>query len=76
MSAQSPELQAKIQLWRNKAREGTLTQAEMREAIAALRADRAQVPVATGGSKTPKSKPASRKTKPSGDDLFNELENL
>ena len=36
--AQSPEMQAKIQLWRQKAREGTLTQDEMREAIAALRA--------------------------------------
>ena len=75
MSAQSPELQMKIQEWRAKAREGTLTQEEMREAIAALRKDRGSVTQATAGSKTTRTRTAAAK-KPDGDDLLSELEGL
>ncbi len=73
MSAQSPELQLKIQQWRDKARQGTLTIDEMREAIAALRKDRSSIPQATAGSKVSKARTAAAK-KPSGDDLLSELE--
>lgn len=75
MSAQSPELQMKIQEWRAKAREGALTQDEMREAIAALRKDRGSVAQATAGSKTTAARKAAAK-KPDGDDLLSELEGL
>jgi hypothetical protein len=75
MSAQSPEIQLKIAEWRAKARAGTLTQDEQREAIAALRADRGQIAQATGGSRTTKSAAAKAK-KPDGDALLNELEGL
>lgn len=75
MSAQSPELQLKIQMWRQKAREGTLTQDEMKEAIAALRKDRGSVAQATAGSKVSRSRSTAAK-KPNGDDLLSELEGL
>jgi len=75
MSAQSPELQMKIQEWRAKAREGTLTQDEMREAIAALRKDRGSVTQATAGSRTTATRKAAAK-KPDGDDLLSQLEGL
>ena len=73
--AQSPELQLKIQEWRAKAQAGTLTQDEMREAIAALRKDRAGVQQATAGSRVTKTKTAAGK-KPDADDLLSELEGL
>lgn len=76
MSAQSPDLQAKIQLWRAKAREGTLTQDEMREAILALRRDRLSISApATAGSKVNRTR-AVAKAKPNSDDLLAELDNL
>ncbi len=76
MSAQSPDLQAKIQLWRAKAREGTLTQDEMREAILALRRDRLSISTpSTAGSKVNKAR-AITKAKPNGDDLLAELDAL
>ena len=73
--AQSPEMQAKIQLWRQKAREGTLTQDEMREAIAALRQDRVG---AAGVSAASREKKATAKAKKNvnSDDLLNELDGL
>lgn len=74
MSAQSPELQLQILQWRAKAREGTLTQDEMREAIRALRADRGATAQAVAGSKVTKSR-AAAKAKPNGDDLLNEFLN-
>lgn len=75
MAAQSPELQLKIAQWRDKARQGTLTQDEMREAIAALRSDRTSIPQATAGSKVTKARTAASK-KPDSDDLLSELEGL
>ena len=73
--AQSPEMQAKIQLWRQKAREGTLTQDEMREAIAALRQDR--VGAATTSEKSREKRATTRaKANINSDDLLGELDNL
>ena len=73
--AQSPEIQAKIQLWRQKAREGTLTQDEMREAIAALRQDRTS---AAGVSAVAKERKATSRAKANinSDDLLGELDSL
>ena len=73
--AQSPEMQAKIQLWRQKAREGTLTQDEMREAIAALRQDRVG---AASVSATSREKRATTRAKANinSDALLGELDNL
>ena len=73
--AQSPEMQAKIQLWRQKAREGTLTQDEMREAIAALRQDRGGA--AATSEKSREKKATSRaKANVNSDDLLSELDGL
>jgi len=73
--AQSQELQAKIQLWRQKAREGTLTQDEMREAIAALRQDR--VGAAATSEKSREKRATTRaKANINSDDLLGELDNL
>lgn len=73
--AQSQELQAKIQLWRQKAREGTLTQEEMREAIAALRQDRIG---AAGTSATSRERKAAARAQKNvnSDDLLSELDGL
>ena len=67
--AADTETQLKVLSWRQKAREGTLTIDEMKEAIKFLRAGRAMTPTATGGSKTRKAA-----AKPNGDDLLSELE--
>jgi len=75
MAAQSPELQMKVQQWRQKARDGTLTQAEMSEAVAALRTDRGATPQATAGSRVSAGRKAAAK-KPNGDDLLSELEGM
>lgn len=73
--AMSPEMQAQIQLWRQKAREGTLTQDEMRQAIAALRADR--VGAAGVSEKSREKKAATRAKKDiNSDDLLGELDSL
>lgn len=74
-AAQSPEIQLKIQEWRAKAREGSLTQDEMREAIAVLRKDRGAIPSATAGSKTTRERKAAA-AKPDSDALLGELDNL
>lgn len=71
MSDPTLNISIKVAEWRQKAREGTLTLDETREAIKFLRAGRSLVAAATGGSKTSKAKP-----KPSGDDLLSELEGL
>ena len=73
--AQSHEMQAKIQLWRQKAREGTLTQDEMREAIAALRQDRVAAAGVSTASRAKKSATAAKKAVNS-DDLLSELDGM
>jgi len=73
--AQSPELQLNIQLWRQKARDGTLTQEEMRQAIQALRKDRGAISQSTAGSRTTKARKVAG-NKPDADDMLKELEGL
>ena len=73
--AQSPEIQAKIQLWRQKARDGTLTQDEMREAIAALRQDRVGASAVSAKSRATKAG-AKAKANVNSDDLLNELDGI
>lgn len=69
------DLQLKVAEWRAKARAGTLTLEETREAIKVLRAGRSLIAAASGGSKTNKTAKA-KAAKPSGDDLLSELEGL
>lgn len=70
----SPETQAKIALWRQKAVEGTLTKEEMREALVLMRGERRSAAVASETAR----KTAARKVKPQldGDDLLAELAGL
>lgn len=72
MSAQSPELQAKIAIWRQKAIEGTLTAEEMKEAIVALRQGRVSAAATSDASRRAKAKVAI----PTADDLLSELGDL
>lgn len=71
----TPEMQAKIQLWRQKAREGTLTQDEMREAMAALRQERVNA-AATSEKSRAKKATTRAKANINSDDLLGELDNL
>lgn len=73
--ALSPEAQAKVQLWRQKAREGTLTQDEMREAIVTLRQDRVAAAGVSAASRAKKSATAAKKAVNS-DDLLSELDGM
>lgn len=66
----SPEVQAKVHLWRQKARDGTLTQDEMREAIVALRGDRTAAHATSAKAKAGRKKPVN------SDDLLAELDGL
>lgn len=75
MSAQTQEIQFRIQELRAKAANGLLTMDETREAIKLMRGSRSTVPTAAGGSKVTKAK-AAAKAKPNGDDLLTELEGL
>lgn len=70
----SPEIQAKVQLWRQKCREGTMTLDEYKEAIQFLRANRT---VASQTSDKARAKRVAAKAAPvSGEDLLGELEGL
>lgn len=66
----SPEVTMQIQIWRQRAREGTLTQDEMREAIKLMRADRVSAAETSAKSKAKKAPTAVV----SGDDLLKQLE--
>ena len=68
----TPEMSSQISLWRQKAADGTLTQAELKEAVIALRGDRKGAAVASDKSRTAKAKAVV----PSADDLLAELEGL
>ena len=72
MSAQSPELQSKIAIWRQKALDGTLTESEAKEAILALRGDRVSSAYASEGARRKVAKAAI----PDADDLLGELGEL
>lgn len=63
----SPELQAKISLWRQKSADGTITDAELREAVTLLRGERKTATVASA-----KRKKAAVEVK-SADDMLSEL---
>lgn len=65
----SPELASKIEIWRAKALNNTLTKDEMREAIIALRADRVGASVASDKSRTSKRKADA----PNAIDLLGEM---
>ena len=68
----SPELQASISIWRQKAANGTLTQDEMKKAILALRADRVGAQIASDKSRRAKAKVEI----PSAQSLLDELGGL
>lgn len=68
----TPELQAKIVSWRRAAVDGTLTQEQMIEAIAALRAGRKSAAIASDTARTKAAKAAI----PNADDLLAELKGL
>jgi hypothetical protein len=63
------DIQTKVQIWRQKCTNGTITLEEMREAISYLRADRKAASAAAVKTKATKAKPNS-------DDLLKELEGL
>ena len=65
----SPELNAKIAIWRAKALDNRLTPDDMREAIAAMRQDRVGTSIA---SETSRRKKAIVEI-PSADDMLGEL---
>lgn len=66
----SPEMMVKVAEWRTKAREGTLTQDEMREAIVFLRGERTAAQPSATSRKSPSKAPVDSKS------LFDELDNL
>lgn len=66
------DLQLKVAEWRAKARAGTLTLDETRDAIKVLRSGRAAVAQASAGTKARKAKEPAK----SGEDLLSELEGL
>jgi hypothetical protein len=61
-----------VNIWRAKAREGTLTKEEMRLAIEAMRASRGKTIPASGGTKV-KAAAKAKAAKPNADDLLGEL---
>jgi hypothetical protein len=65
----SPELQAKISLWRIKAATGELTLEEAKEAVAHLRAGRLTAAASAASTK----RKAAIKAIPHADDLLDEL---
>lgn len=73
MSETEVNLAVKVAEWRQKAREGTLSLEETKAGLKFLRAGRAVLAQATGGTKT---KAAAKAVKPNGDDLLSELEGL
>ena len=68
----SPELLAKIALWRQKAIEGTLTLEEQKEAIRVMRADRRNAATSSEGARRKKAKAEIG----SADDMLGELKGL
>lgn len=69
------DLSTQVQLWRQKAREGTLTQDDMKEALIALRASRQAAGAISATSREKKGEARAKKVINS-DSLLNELDNL
>lgn len=65
----TPDMNTKIQLWRQRAREGTLTQEELKEAIHALREDRVKSAKTSATSR-------AKKAPVNSDDLLGELDSI
>jgi hypothetical protein len=68
----SPELSAKIAVWRQKSLDGTITIEEQREAVRLMREGRLAAAQASSASKRTKAKAEV----PSADDLLNELDGI
>ena len=68
----SQVITSQIQLWRQKSADGTITQGEMREAIAAIRKERV---AASTTSAVSRAKKADTKKPIDSDDLLDELLN-
>lgn len=66
-------INSKIQVWRAKALDGTITQEEMKEAIQAIRKERTGASVKSTEAKERKVATATAKKKPDGDALLAEL---
>ena len=71
----SAETTMQVQIWRQKLRDKLLTQEDMKQIVAHLRAARGSVPQATAGSKVTKERKAAAK-KPDGDALLAQLDLL
>lgn len=69
----TPEIQSKVAEYRLKAREGTLTREEMKDALVILRQGREAASTTSDKAKTKKA--AAKKTVNS-DDLLNELDGI
>ena len=69
------DLSTQVQLWRQKAREGTLTQDDMKEALIALRESRRAAGAISATSRATKGEVRTKKAINS-DNLLNELDNL
>lgn len=68
----TPEIQARIAIWRRKAIDGTLSDEEMKEAVDLLRAGRVTAAAASAASRSKR----AVKIIPSADDLLDELKDL
>jgi hypothetical protein len=68
----TPEINAKVAIWRQRAIDGTLTLEEMKEAILVLRGGRVSAAATSESSRRKKAKVEV----PSADDLLNELGEL
>lgn len=65
----TPEIQAKMAIWRQKIADNTMTEGEMLEAVQVLRAGRLRAAAASDTSRRAKAKAEI----PSADDMLNEL---
>lgn len=69
------QTKSQIQIWRDKCRQGTMTQAEYKEAIAVIRQGREMASIASTKSKTARAT-SKAKANVNSDDLLGELEGL
>lgn len=74
--AVTQEMQVKVANWRQKAREGTLTMEEMKEAIQAMRQDRVGAAASSAASKERKSTAKAKKAPINSEDLLSELDGI
>jgi len=70
------DVSAQIQVWRQKSRDGTLTQDELRQAIIAIRESRGAAGETSAKSRSAAATTRAKKVPVSGDDLLSELGGL